>query len=143
MHSQRAGTLIQLLLFPPEFYENTSVTQLGSESNNHPPADRKFKRHFCAGLSGAPLPRPPAPPAGSHAACSCGRWRATPRARHLLAALRARRKEEFTWDEQRKLVEALVFGIRVDSPLQITVTYAFDGSVATRTLCSAATAHPA
>lgn len=64
-------------------------------------------------------------------------------ARDLLATLRVRLKEEFTWDEQRELVEALVFGIRVDSPLQIPVTYAFSSSAATRTVCSAATAHPA
>jgi site-specific DNA recombinase len=64
-------------------------------------------------------------------------------ARSLLESLRARLKAEFTWQEKRALVEALVLDIRVDHPLQITVTYAFDGSTTTRTNCNAATARPA
>jgi len=54
-------------------------------------------------------------------------------ARHLLETLRARLKQEFTWDEKRELVEKLVLGIRVDSPGQIIVTYAFEDRVATCT----------
>lgn len=54
-------------------------------------------------------------------------------ARHLLETLRARLKQDFTWDEKRELVEKLVLGVRVDSPGQIIVTYAFEDSVATCT----------
>ena len=54
-------------------------------------------------------------------------------ARHLLETLRTRLKQDFTWEEKRDLVEKLVLGIRVDSPGQIIVTYAFDDRVATCT----------
>jgi site-specific DNA recombinase len=56
-------------------------------------------------------------------------------AQDLLQTLRQRLKEEFTWEEQREIIEALVLEIRVDTmgegkeqAPQITVTYAFDGS---------------
>jgi len=56
-------------------------------------------------------------------------------AKDLLHTLRQRLKEEFTWEEKREIIEALVLEIRVDTiqgserkAPQITVTYAFDGS---------------
>ena len=64
-------------------------------------------------------------------------------AQYLLTTLRARLKADFTWEEKRDLVEKLVLGIKVDGPGQIIVTYAFDGSVATRTAYNAVTAHRA
>ena len=57
----------------------------------------------------------------------------------LLASLRDRLKDEFNWDEKRELVELLVAGVVVDTVgegsnkrSEIQVTYAFDGSEATR-----------
>jgi len=56
-------------------------------------------------------------------------------ARDLLHNLRQRLKEEFTWEDKRELIEALVLEIRADTigegkekAHNITVTYAFDGS---------------
>jgi site-specific DNA recombinase len=70
-------------------------------------------------------------------------------ARDLLHSLRRRLKEDFTWEEKREIVEVLVLGVLVDTigegtekTANITVTYAFNGSAATRTVCNAATVHP-
>ena len=57
----------------------------------------------------------------------------------LLASLRDRLKDEFTWEEKRELIELLVAGVVVDTigegsnkRSEIQVTYAFDGSEGTR-----------
>ena len=57
-------------------------------------------------------------------------------AQDVLQTLRERLKEEFTWEEKREIVEALVLEVRVDTigegkqkTSQITVTYAFDSSM--------------
>ena len=60
-------------------------------------------------------------------------------AQELLHTLRQRLKEEFTWEEKREIVEALVLNIQVDTiseeeskTPQLTVTYAFDGRAGSR-----------
>ena len=57
-------------------------------------------------------------------------------AQDVLQTLRQRLKEEFTWEEKREIVEALVLEVRVETigegkekTSQITVTYAFDGGM--------------
>lgn len=50
-------------------------------------------------------------------------------AEHLLARLRERLTDDMPWEDKRAIVEALVLGIRVQSPDQIEVTYAFDCGV--------------
>jgi site-specific DNA recombinase len=54
-------------------------------------------------------------------------------AQNLLETLREGLKPSFTVDEKRQLIEKLVYGIRVESPENIIVTFAFDDVVATRT----------
>jgi site-specific DNA recombinase len=50
-------------------------------------------------------------------------------AEHLLTSLRERLTADMNWPDKRAIVEALVLGIRVDSPECIEVTYAFDSGV--------------
>lgn len=61
-------------------------------------------------------------------------------AQGLLHTLKQRLKEEFTWEERREIIEALVLEIRVDTvgdgryrKPEVTVTYAFDCKPANHT----------
>jgi len=63
-------------------------------------------------------------------------------ARELLDSLRAELKQDYSWEEKRKLVETLVLKLLVHSPERIVVTYAFDDCAATCTSTASAVPSP-